>query len=602
MLSTTKSKTLRRLNRKINLRKKEFSLHFKNLDKKIKKIILMNWTYPKKILLGLFIILMIGACLLYNPAAYNYSSYEYVDNHFVFTFTKEINKSNTLNINFIDAIFLSASAFTNSGFTVIDFGNHLSGFGQFIVFALIELGGFGWASFFYLIGKAITKVTKKNVFSSAILNIERGGTKITQSATMIVRIFFVIISIQIFFAIILSILFYSLPFYEQQNINLWNDVNSISNNANNIGYSLSVDSSIPYFTYQNYGSSLWAGIFMSASSLNNAGIDLFGSNSLEIFRNDNGIAIQFIIMILFSLGAIGFPVIYDLHMRMAWNWNYYVMYKWLKKKSFSFGDKPKFSSFSKICLSTSLIALVIVTSLVYVSEYVTPITNHDPTKGSISIKDYPNVLYDKFGNIYYPFGKNPDLNKNFSIFFNAVSTRATACFSTVNIQNLSEATIWLFIISIFIGASPSSTGGGIRVTTIAILSKSIAGVLRGVNKVSLFKRNIPTKNIIYAFVVLIVSLALIIVVSLIMFLTVDEIPDFKDSYTYFIFESVSAFGTSGLSSGIIFTPSFGWWNTLLLILLMFIGQMGMFTALTTFARKVPKKKESNYLKEYVKIA
>nr|MDE5553075.1 hypothetical protein [Malacoplasma sp.] len=465
-----------------------------------------------------------------------------------------------------------------------------------------------------LIGKALKKITNKNIFSSAILNIERGGTKITQSPAMIVRIFFVILCVQIFFAFILSSLFYSLPFYEQKNM-LLSDSKNFADVSNM--YSLSVNSSKLYFTYQNYANSLWAGIFMTASSLNNAGIDLFGTNSLEMFRNDNGIIILSFILIMFTIGGIGFPVIYDINIMLSWYWNYYILDKFLKKKTLSYLEKPKFSSFSKICLSTSLIMIAVVLSLVFMCEYIAPNLSSDSSNNHVSIISYPSVLYDASGNAYYPFGKNVETNKNFSLFFTSMSTRASAGFTTLNMKNLNESTIWILIFSIFIGASPSSTGGGIRVTTVAILSRSIMGLLRGVNKVSLFKRNIPTKNIIYAFVVLIVSIGLILFVSLIMFWTTDGklnvgtklsndgiswLGGNSYSYSYFIFESVSAFGTSGLSSGIIYVDNFGWWNIVLIIILMFIGQMGMYTSLTTFARKIPKKKESYYQEEYVRIA
>ena len=180
---------------------------------------------------------------------------------------------------------------------------------------------------------------------------------------------------------------------------------------------------------------------MTASSLNNAGIDLFGTNSLEIFRNDNGIIILSFILIMFTIGGIGFPVIYDINIMFSWYWNYYIIHKLFKKKTFSYLEKPKFSSFSKICLSTSLIMIVIVVSLVFMCEYIVPTLSVDSSNIPMSIINYPSVLYDVSGKAYYPFGENVEANKNFSLFFTSMSTRASAGFTTLNIKNLNESTI-----------------------------------------------------------------------------------------------------------------------------------------------------------------
>ena len=131
----------------------------KNIKKSTKNFVFMNWTWPKKVFLGIIIIVLIGTILLYLPISYNYTSYEYRNNEYIFHLNlseadKLLGKSEVIHVNFIKAMFVAVSAFTDTGLTAgIEVGTHMNFFGQFVVYSLIQVGGFGYISLFYLLGK-----------------------------------------------------------------------------------------------------------------------------------------------------------------------------------------------------------------------------------------------------------------------------------------------------------------------------------------------------------------------------------------------------------------------------------------------------------------
>lgn len=647
-----------------NIKRKIRKLHFsfKNhhffFSDKWKNLLMMHWTYPKKIFLGILLIWLVGAILLYTPISFNYESYQYINNEYVFnlketTIDQYMNSATAMHeyhFNFLKAIFTSASAFTNTGLSVIpSAGTYLSFFGQFIVFVLIEIGGFGYISLFYLIGKSLRKITKKDLFGTSLLNIERGGTKVSNSPKMIVRIFFVFIIIQIVFFLIFSGMFYSIPFYEQQswahfiNTNSWTQIqynvggkiiqitpgDGFNEKANDL-LSLTFDSNTLVKTYHNYPVSLWYSIFLTGSAVNNAGFDLFGYTSLQFLRNSNGISIQVLMLILIVIGGIGFPILYDLSNQVEWLIKYKIMYKIFKKQEYARFLKPKLSVFSKLCLWSALIVSAVSLAILYLTEYVGSnsyvgfemndsniITGGSFFQNNISLINYPisaNVQWSDGSSSLVSFWHgDPSLNKNFSIFFNCIASRSSG-FSTVNFQNMTEASIVVLAILMFIGTSPSSTGAGIRTTTLFIMIKSLLSWYRGVEKTSMFKRKIPIKTIKESYMVFLSAVILVLVCTSIVFITSAHLINGKNlvadeysssnkifNFSSFFFEICSAFGTSGNSMGITGSSSIQWWNLVILVILMYVGQMSMSAANLLFARKVPKKQESFYLEEDIRI-
>jgi trk system potassium uptake protein TrkH len=160
-----------------------------------------------------------------------------------------------------------------------------------------------------------------------------------------------------------------------------------------------------------------------------------------------------------------------------------------------------------------------------------------------------------------------------------VTTR-TAGFNTIPIASLSTITLTIIILLMFIGASPGSTGGGIKTSTFAILLLSLGNILRGKENIEVFRRKIPS-SIVYKAMALVVA-TLLMLVSIFLLLLAFE----KHPFLPLLFESVSAFGTVGLSTGI--TPDLTIVGKLLIIILMYGGRIGPLTlgfALTRVLRR-----------------
>jgi trk system potassium uptake protein TrkH len=162
----------------------------------------------------------------------------------------------------------------------------------------------------------------------------------------------------------------------------------------------------------------------------------------------------------------------------------------------------------------------------------------------------------------------PLIGKVWAALFQAVTPR-TAGFNTIPIASCSPITITLIILLMFIGASPGSTGGGVKTSTFAILILSLKSIFSGKENVQVFKRTIVS-SIIYKAVALVVASSLLVFTVFIALLAVEDKP-----FLPLLFETISAFGTVGLSTGI--TPDLTLAGKMLIILLMYAGRIGPLT-------------------------
>jgi trk system potassium uptake protein TrkH len=271
-------------------------------------------------------------------------------------------------------------------------------------------------------------------------------------------------------------------------------------------------------------------IFHSISAFCNAGFSLFPDNLMSYSQNYLYIST---IMTLVVLGGIGYPVISSL-------------FYWLRDRIL-YRRHRSFSFHSKIVLSTT--SILIISGMIF---YL--LLEWDNTLGSFS-------LGGKFMN---------------SLFLSV--TPRTAGFNTTDISRLTKPAIIITIILMFIGASPSSTGGGIKTTTFATMFLSLRSLIKNREEVEAFRRTIPISSIYKALNVAFIS---IIIISLSIFsLSIIE----KDKELInIIFEVFSAFGTVGLSLGI--TPSLSAAGKVIIVLTMLIGRVGPLTIAIIFARK-----------------
>ena len=286
-----------------------------------------------------------------------------------------------------------------------------------------------------------------------------------------------------------------------------------------------------FLRYFNPGDALVYGIFHSISAFNNAGFSLFRDNLMK-FVADPGINIA--IMSLIVVGGIGFIVVLEVAE--------YFRHKY---------DARRLHFHSRLALLVTGLLIVIGTAVFYLSE-----------------------------NTYFLKSPEGGATADFMVsLFSSVSAR-TAGFNTIDFSLLQPATLFMIMILMLIGASPGSTGGGIKTTTFSIVFMHIYSFLRGREDVNIFKRRIPqglvTKSmVIFTLAILYINLMTLIVVNM-------EHTPFEPT----AFEVVSAFGTVGLSVGDggvrSLSANFGDLSKYLITITMLIGRVGPLTLFASF--------------------
>lgn len=162
-------------------------------------------------------------------------------------------------------------------------------------------------------------------------------------------------------------------------------------------------------------------------------------------------------------------------------------------------------------------------------------------------------------------------------FFQSVTSR-TAGFDSVSQRSLTEVSLLLTIFLMIIGASPGSTGGGIKTTSFAIIVAAIVSRIRGNHNVNIYKRTVSLESTIKAVSIFVLAAAVIFTAtSMLLLVESHSVPHSsgQEIAMEYFFETVSAFGTVGLSLGI--TPSLHTPGKLILILVMFAGRVGLLT-------------------------
>ena len=284
------------------------------------------------------------------------------------------------------------------------------------------------------------------------------------------------------------------------------------------------------------GIAIYKAVYHAVSAFNNCGYSLF-SDSLVSYRDD--LAINLTFASLFIVGGLGFVVLHEIMDRLR-------------------GYQKKLSVHTKIVIITTCILIVAGATLLYVFE-----RNH-------IMKDLTLT------------------SRLLVAFFQSVTAR-TCGFNTVDIGQLTNDSILVIIILMFIGASPGSTGGGVKTTSGAILFLLIWNRLKGSEHINVFNRTIPNETVTKTISIIFASaFAIVFITSVLLFTQPSQlhIGESRHFFLEYIFEAVSAFGTVGLSMGV--TPHMSNVQKLAVILLMFAGRVGPLTfalALTLASRK-----------------
>ena len=285
------------------------------------------------------------------------------------------------------------------------------------------------------------------------------------------------------------------------------------------------------------GTALYHAVYNAISAFNNCGYSLFSDNLMG-YQGD--LIVNITIMGLLIIGGIGFVVQYE------------VFSKWK-------GIQKKLSVHTRIVLITTTILIFSGTILFYLFE-----RNH-------IIKDIPLQ------------------NKILASFFQSVTPR-TAGFNTVDIGLLTNATLLLIIVLMFIGASPGSTGGGVKTTSAALLVMLIWNRLKGNLDLNIFNRTIPREMVSRSISIIFASaFSIAIITSVLLIAGGGKLPPLESRHFFveYLFDTVSAFGTVGLSMGV--TPKLNDIQKYALILMMFAGRVGPLTLAFSLSRSIGGK-------------
>lgn len=269
-------------------------------------------------------------------------------------------------------------------------------------------------------------------------------------------------------------------------------------------------------------------LFHAISAFCNAGFSLF-STSLTDYRNDPLITLT--ICFLIVAGGIGFPVIYDLY-----------------SVGFRLKKRLKFSVQTKAALLTTVLLIV---------------------GGSVM-----------FWGLEYPsFTQQSRLSEQILVsVFQSVTCR-TAGFNTTDIAVLNDATIAMMLFLMFFGASPGSCGGGVKTTTLALITAFTWSRVTRKKHVNMFHKSIPLETITRSISLLLIAISMIGLALFLILLgevgSVHENMVRQRQFLAYLFETVSAFGTVGLSMGT--TAGLSSWGKCWIIVMMFIGRVGVMT-------------------------
>jgi len=279
---------------------------------------------------------------------------------------------------------------------------------------------------------------------------------------------------------------------------------------------------------------VFSSIFHSVSSFCNAGFSLFSEN-LAVSGAAMNIRLNLIVASLIILGGLGFITIVNIAQLRPWGHPVHRL-------------RRRLTAHSRLVLSTSAILIAVGAVIFYVLEY------HNVSAG---LAPGEKIL---------------------AALFQSITTR-TAGFNTVDISAMAVPATLIFILLMFIGASPGSTGGGIKTTTAALVFLSAMNHVRGKQTVEIAHRRVLNASIERAYAALLFGLALVILSIFLM--TLFEPFPLLD----IVFECFSAAATVGLSRGITFSLSDA--SKIVLIFTMLIGRVGTLTMMMALTRRAP---------------
>ena len=386
--------------------------------------------------------------------------------------------------HFVDAVFTATSAVSLTGHITVDTGGHWSVFGEVVILLLLQVGGLGimtLATLFLL-------VVSKRIGVRARL-IAQAETK-TLSAPEVRRVVRNIVLFSLTAEAIVAVVLTS-------------------------RFALTYDRPL--------GNAAYHGVFHAVSAFNNGGFSLYANNLMDYVADP---VISLTVLIAFSVGGLGFPVVFEL----ARSWR-----------------RPREWSVTTRITVWTTVALTVIGTLVFLAaEHANPATLK-PLSGP---------------------------GKLLASLFAAASPRSGG-FNTLDVSQMTEESWLASDILMFIGGGSAGTAGGIKVTTFGLLAFVIWSELRGERHVHVGRRRIPESNQRQALAIALISVGVVVVSTFVM-TSITGLP-----FDRVLFEVISAWGTCGLSTGI--TPELPDAGHLLMTVLMFVGRVGPLTLFSALA-------------------
>lgn len=384
---------------------------------------------------------------------------------------------------FLTALFTSTSAVCVTGLIVQDTSTYWSGFGQFVIMVLFQVGGFGIMSGATLLGLLVSR--RLRLSTRVVAQAETRSLGLGDVTSVLKLIVTVTVTIELILAVVLALRLH-------------------------LGYD------------EPWRESLWSGLFHSVSAFNNAGFSIY-SDSLVGFVADPLMLLP--VMLAVVLGGIGFPVLQEIRReRVSWR---------------------QWSVHTKLTLFGTAFLLVVGTLGILVSEWNASLANLSPD------------------------------HKLLAATFHSVVAR-TAGFNVIDIGAMSTETLMLHYVLMFIGGGSAGTAGGIKVTTFFLLGVVVWAEIRGSRDATMFHRRVATEKVQREALTVVLLGVMAIGLSTMALLAMTDFP-----LDALLFESVSAFATVGLSTGITSAMPPG--GQLILVMLMFMGRVGTITVATALA-------------------
>ncbi len=378
----------------------------------------------------------------------------------------------------IHAAFTAVSAICITGLTTVDTATYWSPVGQFVIMALIQVGGFGIVTLASLLTLVVPGRISLQGSLIAGQELHAGLGSVLRVPRMIAKVMF---TIEALVAFVLTLAF-------RPHADGW-------------------------------ASATWYGVFHAVSAFNNAGFALFSDN-LVSFVGDPAIIVPICVAIV--LGGLGFPVLFEVGHRFFGRGR---------------GHRARWSVNSRLAIAGTLSLLVLGAAVFAFAEW-----NNPRTLGSLPLDD-----------------------RGLAVLAGAVFPR-TAGFNHIDYGAVSETTLGLYYLLMFIGGGSAGTAGGIKVGTIGIILATVAAELRGEDQVVVGHRAIPAADQRAALTVVMLGSATVALATL--FIVVDD----RFAWQQVLFETISAFGTVGLTTGI--TPQLRPESLVVLMLLMYLGRVG----------------------------